>query len=74
MGVFFTFVLPILLVVNVPAVAMVRTLDWGMVGYHDRGDDRLPLGEPPVLLASPAVVPEREQLRCHRAASRSPRF
>lgn len=32
-GVFFTFVLPILLVVNVPANAMVRVLDPGMVGF-----------------------------------------
>jgi ABC-2 type transport system permease protein len=33
MGVFFTFVLPILLVVNVPASAMVRVFDPGMIGY-----------------------------------------
>lgn len=33
LGFFFTFVLPILLVSNVPAIAMVRALDWGMVGY-----------------------------------------
>ena len=32
-GVFFTFVMPILLVVNVPAAAMVRVLDPAMVGY-----------------------------------------
>jgi ABC-2 type transport system permease protein len=32
-GVFFTFVLPILLVVNVPANVMVRALDPGMVGF-----------------------------------------
>ena len=33
LGFVFTFILPILLVSNVPAVTMVRTLDWGMVGY-----------------------------------------
>src|SRR5262249_48048137 len=33
MGVFFTFALPILLVVYVPATAMVRVLDPGMVGF-----------------------------------------
>ena len=33
MGVFFTFILPILLVVNVPADAMVRVLDPAMVGF-----------------------------------------
>jgi ABC-2 type transport system permease protein len=32
-GVFFTFVLPILLVVNIPAAAMVRVLDPRMVGF-----------------------------------------
>lgn len=32
-GVFFTFVLPILVVVNVPASAMVRLLDFRMVGF-----------------------------------------
>lgn len=32
-GVFFTFVLPILLVVNVPANAMVRVIEPGMVGF-----------------------------------------
>jgi ABC-2 type transport system permease protein len=32
-GVFFTFVLPILLVVNIPAAAMVRVLDVKMVGF-----------------------------------------
>ncbi len=31
-GKFFTYVLPILLVVNVPAEAMVKTLDWRVVG------------------------------------------
>lgn len=31
-GKFFTYVLPILLVVNVPAEAMVKTLDWKVVG------------------------------------------
>lgn len=33
MGLFFTFVLPILLVINVPANAMVRVIQPGMVGY-----------------------------------------
>ena len=33
LGFVFTFLLPILLVVNVPADTMVRTLDWRMVGY-----------------------------------------
>jgi ABC-2 type transport system permease protein len=33
LGFFFTFVLPILLVSNVPAMTMVRALDWQMVGY-----------------------------------------
>src|SRR4051812_37380379 len=33
MGLFFTFIMPILLVVNVPANAMVRLLDWRMVGF-----------------------------------------
>jgi ABC-2 type transport system permease protein len=33
LGVFFTFVMPILLVVNVPAAAMVRVLDVRMVGF-----------------------------------------
>lgn len=33
MGVFFTFVMPILLVANVPANSMVRVLDRGMVGF-----------------------------------------
>jgi ABC-2 type transport system permease protein len=33
MGLFFTFFLPILLVVNVPANAMVRILDYRMVGF-----------------------------------------
>jgi ABC-2 type transport system permease protein len=33
MGVFFTFIMPILLVVNVPAAAMVRVLDPKMVGF-----------------------------------------
>jgi ABC-2 type transport system permease protein len=33
LGVFFTFVMPILLVVNVPAAAMVRVLDVKMVGF-----------------------------------------
>ena len=33
LGFVFTFVLPILLVSNVPAMTMVRSLDWGMVGY-----------------------------------------
>jgi ABC-2 type transport system permease protein len=32
-GAFFTFFMPILLVVNVPADAMVRALDWRMVGF-----------------------------------------
>ena len=32
-GIFFTFVLPILLVVNIPAGAMVRVLDLRMVGF-----------------------------------------
>ncbi len=32
-GIFFTFVLPILLVVNIPAAAMVRVLDPRMVGF-----------------------------------------
>jgi ABC-2 type transport system permease protein len=32
-GQFFTYVLPILLVANVPAQAMVKVLDWRMVGY-----------------------------------------
>jgi ABC-2 type transport system permease protein len=32
-GLVFTFALPILLVVNVPANAMVRVLDWRMVGF-----------------------------------------
>lgn len=32
-GLFFTFVVPFLLVVNVPAQAMVRVLDWRMVGF-----------------------------------------
>jgi ABC-2 type transport system permease protein len=33
LGFVFTFILPILLVSNVPAVTMVRALDWGMVAY-----------------------------------------
>jgi ABC-2 type transport system permease protein len=33
LGFVFTFLLPILLVSNVPAVTMVRVMDWGMVGY-----------------------------------------
>jgi ABC-2 type transport system permease protein len=33
LGIFFTFVLPILLVVNVPANAMVRVLDPAMIGF-----------------------------------------
>jgi ABC-2 type transport system permease protein len=33
LGFLFTFILPILLVSNVPAETMVRTLDWGMVVY-----------------------------------------
>jgi ABC-2 type transport system permease protein len=33
LGVIFTFILPILLVVNIPAAAMVRVLDPGMVGF-----------------------------------------
>ncbi|MDB5349739.1 MAG: hypothetical protein JWN86_986 [Planctomycetota bacterium] len=32
-GRFFTYILPILLVVNVPSQAMVRILDWRMVGF-----------------------------------------
>ena len=32
-GMFFTFVVPILLVINVPAHAMVKVLDWRMVGF-----------------------------------------
>ena len=31
-GRFFTYILPILLVVNVPAQSMVKTLDWSVVG------------------------------------------
>jgi ABC-2 type transport system permease protein len=33
MGWFFTFIIPILLVVNVPADVMVRLFDWPMVGF-----------------------------------------
>ncbi len=33
LGFLFTFILPILVVVNVPSEAMVRTLDWRMVGF-----------------------------------------
>lgn len=33
LGFIFTFLLPILLVSNVPAVTMVRAMDWGMIGY-----------------------------------------
>ena len=33
LGLFFTFFVPILVVVNVPANAMVRFLDWRMVGF-----------------------------------------
>jgi ABC-2 type transport system permease protein len=32
-GFVFTFILPILLVANVPSDVMVRTLNWGMVGF-----------------------------------------
>ncbi|HWE35684.1 MAG TPA: ABC-2 family transporter protein [Isosphaeraceae bacterium] len=33
LGIVFTFIVPILLVVNVPADVMVRTFDWRVVGY-----------------------------------------
>ena len=33
LGFLFTFILPILVVVSVPSEAMVRTLDWNMVGF-----------------------------------------
>ena len=61
-GLFFTFVLPILLVVNVPANAMVRVLEPEMIGFTLAGDGRPPLGQPAVLPARPAVLPQREQL------------
>ena len=61
-GLFFTFVLPILLVVNVPANAMVRVLDRRMVGFTLVATVGRRLGQPAVLPARAPLVSQREQL------------
>jgi ABC-2 type transport system permease protein len=60
MGLFFTFVVPLLLIVNVPARTMVKVLDWRMIGF--------------TLLATAALVVLsrkffRHALRRYRSAS-----
>ena len=62
LGAFFTYFVPILVVVNVPANAMVRVLDPRMVALHPGRDGGLALAQPPLLPACPAVVSQREQL------------
>ena len=61
LGTFFTYFVPILVVVNVPANAMVRVLDPAMVGLHHRGDRALALAQPALLPVRAAVVSQREQ-------------
>ena len=62
LGNFFTYVVPILVVCNVPSNVMVRVLD----PSHGRSDHRcrrgLALAQPPVLPVRAAVVSQREQL------------
>ncbi len=53
LGAFFTYIMPILVVVNVPANAMVRALDPPMVGLIMVGGRRLALAQPPLLPAMP---------------------
>ena len=76
---FFTFVLPILLVVNVPADAMVRVLDPRMVGFTLVATAALLWVEPPVLprvrcgrTAARAVEPRRPSSASPPARSRVP--
>ena len=61
-GWFFTFVVPFLLVVNVPAHAMVKALDWRMVGLYAGRHGGGPLGQPPLLPPGAAGLSERQQL------------
>ena len=63
LGNFFTYFVPILVVVNVPANAMVRVLDPGDGRLHGRRDRALALAQPPLLPACAAVVSQREQLK-----------
>ena len=63
LGTFFTYFVPILVVVNVPANAMVRVAR-PADGRLDRGrGGRLALAQPALLPLCPAVVSQREQLR-----------
>ena len=73
LGAFFTYFVPILVVVNVPANAMVRVLDWPMVGLTVARDRAAALAQPPVLPLRAAVVSQREQLnsRDRRTAPRN---
>ena len=69
---FFTFVAADPAGRNVPASAMVRVLDPRMVAFTLVGDGGAALGEPAVLPARAAVVPQREQLS--RSADRVTRM
>ena len=63
LGTFFTYFMPILVVVNVPANAMVRVLDPLAVARHDHRGRGAALAEPAVLSVCTSVVSQREQLR-----------
>ncbi len=62
LGAFFTYIVPILVVVNVPANAMVRALDPPMVGLIVVAAIVIALAQPPLLPLRPAVVSQCEQL------------
>ncbi len=62
LGNFFTYIVPILVVSNVPANVMVRVFDPWMVVSDHRGRRGPALPQPPVLPARAAVVSQREQL------------
>ena len=63
LGTFFTYFVPILVVVNVPANAMVRVLDPAMVAFDHGRRGRVALAQSPILPVCAAVVSQREQLR-----------
>ena len=73
LGAFFTYFVPILVVVNVPANAMVRVLDPPMVGLIMVAAVALALAQPAVLPVCAAVVSQREQLSFTPTIDRMPR-
>ena len=62
LGKFFTYIVPILVVVNVPSNVMVRVLDPPDGRSDHRGRRGPALAQPPVLPVCAAVVSQREQL------------